>query len=334
MTRLLLVMKYSKLEGHEQMNVTDAEEYTQSLGQIMVGSWRQIAWAQRQGIPTALGLSLQEWVQQRLGGYVKLSIDERREAVKELIADGASQRQAAQVLGVGEATVRRDLSDAPNGAHEAPMGGGNAPNGAHAKELDWQESAPQCGIAYTQAKRQEEQPSSVPLIEKERPHVSFNSGNNEWYTPPEYIDAARGVLGGIDLDPASTEIANKVVGATRYFTVEDDGLQHEWQGRVWMNPPYASELISRFVAKLLQHFIGGEVSEAIVLVNNATETNWFQALLKDAGAVCFPRQRVRFLGPDGNHGAPLQGQAILYLGKNVELFRHNFESFGTIVYGR
>jgi hypothetical protein len=41
----------------------------QSLGQIAAGSWRQIAWAQKQGIPKLLGLSTEDWAKQRLGGY-------------------------------------------------------------------------------------------------------------------------------------------------------------------------------------------------------------------------------------------------------------------------
>jgi hypothetical protein len=67
------------------MNKQDAEEYTQSLGQIVAGSWRQIAWAQKQGIPGLLGLATEEWAKQRLGGYIRLSIEERREAVLELV---------------------------------------------------------------------------------------------------------------------------------------------------------------------------------------------------------------------------------------------------------
>jgi hypothetical protein len=89
----------------------NAEEYTQALGQITAGAWRQIALAERLGVPAALGLSTREWVDQRLGGYVRLSISERREAVAELTSgeDALSIRGAAEVLGVGKSTVERDL---------------------------------------------------------------------------------------------------------------------------------------------------------------------------------------------------------------------------------
>lgn len=158
-------------------------------------------------------------------------------------------------------------------------------------------------------------------------HVKHNSGENEWYTPQEFIDAARAVMKQIDLDPASSKIANKRVKAKRFFSKDNDGLKKRWAGNVWMNPPYAQPLITEFSTKLATAF-GGDVSQAIVLVNNATETQWFRTLADKATAVCFPQGRIRFLDPDGNPGAPLQGQAVLYMGASVEAFAKAFCGFG------
>lgn len=161
-----------------------------------------------------------------------------------------------------------------------------------------------------------------------RPHVSYNSGNNEWYTPQPIIDAARETMGEIDLDPASSEIANATVKAENYFTYEDDGLNQKWFGNVWLNPPYASDLIGRFVDKTLAERANYE--QAIVLVNNATETGWFLKLVSIASAICFPYSRVKYYMPNGKVGAPLQGQAIIYIGNNADIFSEEFESIGWI----
>ncbi len=166
-----------------------------------------------------------------------------------------------------------------------------------------------------------------------KPHVSHNSGNNEWYTPPEYIEAARLVMGGIDLDPASSDKANEIVQAATYYTAEDDGLMHSWRGRVWMNPPYSADLIGEFCRQLQRSVMSERVSEACVLVNNATETDWFNALLSVSDALCLIRRRVKFIDVDGNpSGAPLQGQIVLYIGQNVSRFSSEFSKFGTVLY--
>ena len=54
------------------MTRDDAEDYTVALGQVFSGGWRLILHAQKQGIPQALGMTTQDWVRDRLGGYVRM----------------------------------------------------------------------------------------------------------------------------------------------------------------------------------------------------------------------------------------------------------------------
>jgi ParB family chromosome partitioning protein len=167
------------------------------------------------------------------------------------------------------------------------------------------------------------------IIETNKPkaHVSNNSGENEWYTPECYIESARLVMGVIHLDPASSEIANKTVNSNLFYTQEDDGLSKEWFGNIWMNPPYSQPLIFQFISKLVE---SKGVNQAIVLVNNGTETQWGQLLLSNSSAVCFHQGRIRFIDKYGNLGqAPLQGQMICYIGSNVNNFINEFKQYGT-----
>jgi len=173
---------------------------------------------------------------------------------------------------------------------------------------------------------------AVEIIKKTSPHVAQNSGNNEWYTPKKFIESATAVMGRIDLDPASSAIANETVKAETFYTEGENGLIQKWGGKVWLNPPYAQPAISHFCDKLSAEWDAGNVDEAIVLVNNATETNWFATLADISTAICFPKGRIRFVDPDGNLGAPLQGQAIIYMGENINAFIKEFGQYGVTLW--
>ena len=163
-------------------------------------------------------------------------------------------------------------------------------------------------------------------------HVSHNSGENEWYTPPDILEKARAAMGSIDCDPASSKAANEHVKAELYFSEDENGLEQEWHGNVWMNPPYAQPLIGDFAHALVSRVASGEIEQACVLVNNATETAWFQLMAASCAAICFPLGRIRFLDQKLNpSGAPLQGQAILYFGKDARAFLESFGGLGFTV---
>jgi ParB family chromosome partitioning protein len=155
------------------------------------------------------------------------------------------------------------------------------------------------------------------------------TGKNEWFTPPEYIELARTVLGTIDLDPATHAEAQKIVQATTFFTKEQDGLKQEWHGRVWLNPPYVQPLIEDFVMKLLVERRAGRVAAAIMVTHNYTSSAWFQTALAVTDAICFPRSRIGFIELDNDKLAdPTQGQAFFYFGSEVDKFLHTFRSIG------
>lgn len=158
------------------------------------------------------------------------------------------------------------------------------------------------------------------------PHLANNTGNNEWYTPPTYIEAVRNTMGSIDLDPASCEIANQNVKATRFFSKEEDGLTKVWAGNIWLNPPYSKGLLSLFVDKLIESCF----QQAIVLVHNCTETGWFRKLVDHANCIVFTDHRINFLRPDGtsSSGTSTRGQAFFYFGDNEEKFFTYFQQFG------
>jgi hypothetical protein len=163
----------------------------------------------------------------------------------------------------------------------------------------------------------------------------FSSETDEYYTPPAYIEAAREVMGGIDLDPASCETAQGWIKAKTFYAAADDGLCQPWQGRVWLNPPYGKTGNTGnqeiWAAYLVEQYRAGSVKEAILLVRAALGYNWFEDLWYN-WPVCFAKERLSFIKADGtNDGQSKQGTAFLYFGPNVERFKTVFGRFGRVI---
>jgi hypothetical protein len=169
---------------------------------------------------------------------------------------------------------------------------------------------------------------------QQRAHVSYNGGGNEWYTPVMFVDAARRAMGSIDTDPASNATAQEWIQASKFFTKDDSGLEQEWAGNVWLNPPYAQPLITHFCDKVVEELNSGRVQQAVVLVNNATETKWGQRLLSNCTAVCFPSGRIKYLDESASPKlTPLQGQMFVYFGNRQSEFAKEFAAFGVTLSG-
>lgn len=152
--------------------------------------------------------------------------------------------------------------------------------------------------------------------------------SDDWYTPKQHIEAAREVMGSIDLDPASSDLAQTAIRAGDYFTLENNGLNQPWHGRVWLNPPYSMPAIRQFVDKLLIEYQSGRIAQAIVLTNNQTDTAWFHNLLAQVQAVCFTQGRIRFSSPIHGGDSPRQGQVFFYFGDDPDRFAAIFSVFG------
>lgn len=127
---------------------------------------------------------------------------------------------------------------------------------------------------------------------------AYEGRTDEWLTPPEIISA----LGSFDLDPCSP-IRRPFDTAKIHYTIDDDGLNKVWEGRVWLNPPYGQET-GLWLKKMAEHGNG------IALIFARTETEMFHKYVwEKANALFFFKGRLFFYTINGqraknNAGGP------------------------------
>ncbi len=183
--------------------------------------------------------------------------------------------------------------------------------------------------------------------------INQSSGVVEYYTDPVIPSAAREVMGGIDLDPASCVLANAFgVFASRIFTKEDDGLAQVWDGRVWLNHPFhrgenpcpkdrarckknvcktRGHIDKRipsnkdWIKKAVAEYERGRVSSLMSICFASTSEGWFRPLLNYP--LCFLTPRTNYYRPDGSlAGDVSKGSVVAYMGADPIRFKHIFET--------
>lgn len=152
----------------------------------------------------------------------------------------------------------------------------------------------------------------------------MTSNSDEWYTPEHICVLVRKVLGEVDLDPCSNQIANATVKAKTFYTKRDNGLARTWSGRVYMNPPYG-DVIGEWVDKLVASFGASDVCEAIALLPGRIDTQWFQPLFDFR--LCAIRGRLKFSNADS---ATFPSVAA-YMGEHGDRFSEVFGEIGAIL---
>jgi DNA N-6-adenine-methyltransferase (Dam) len=144
-------------------------------------------------------------------------------------------------------------------------------------------------------------------------HRGYAGGSVIWLTPPVQILAK---LGKFDLDPCAAPLPRPWDTATTHY--ESDGLDREWFGRVWLNPPYGPEL-GKWLKRLAQHGNG------IAIAFARTETKaFFDWIWPMASGLLFIQGRLNFHRQDGirakaNAGGP--SVLIAYGNANAEALR-------------
>ena len=156
-------------------------------------------------------------------------------------------------------------------------------------------------------------------------------GDGDYYTHRDLTAAAREVMGAIDLDPSSCRLANEGVQAARFYGVHEDGLKQQWEGRVWLNPPFGDW--GSWAPKALDEIRAGRVTEMCVFITaNATTGKALKDLKDQADAVMISNGRMNCWGPKAT--TPPEGNYIFYFGPNVAKFQEVFSRHGTVFLGR
>jgi hypothetical protein len=136
--------------------------------------------------------------------------------------------------------------------------------------------------------------------------------NNDYYTPKWIFDAL-GVE--FDVDVAAPKGGLDWIPAKRFIDIEQDGLNTEWIGKAWMNPPY-SQCVP-WVRRFREHNNG-------IALLPTSKAAWFKHLFDDEKvSVLHPSQNVRFTTPNNEVKGIFMPTLLFGMGEECIQALHN-----------
>ena len=130
----------------------------------------------------------------------------------------------------------------------------------------------------------------------------FTSNTDLWATPIEFYKKLDEIY-KFTLDVCATHENAK---CDKYFTKEIDGLQQQWNGSVWMNPPYGKEII-KWMKKAYESSLQG--ATVVCLVPSRTDTRWWHEYAMK-GNITFIKGRLKF--GDAKNSAPFPSAIVVF----------------------
>ena len=179
-----------------------------------------------------------------------------------------------------------------------------------------------------------------------------SSKSSNWCTPTKWIDLVHEVMGSIDLDPASNDLANRYfVNAKRFY--DEDGLSLQWHGKVFLNPPYDKignmSGAGVWLEKLIHEYQSGRCDEAIALTKTVPGYNWWDKMFHEEfsgwpGPMCITRGLISFVHlswldqtdgtitvPKGMSNKSKSASSFWYVGPHTDCFFDVFGAVGTVI---
>lgn len=134
-------------------------------------------------------------------------------------------------------------------------------------------------------------------------NVMFSSKSDMWATPQDLFDKLNDKF-NFETDVCAIEQNAK---CANYYSPEQDGLQQEWIGNCWMNPPYGRE-ISKWMEKAYTSAVTHGAT-VVCLVPARVDTKWWHDFATK-GEITYLKGRLKF--GDCKNSAPFPSAVVVF----------------------